>query len=222
MTQLSMPSIFLTLHGSVVSSLTYKTQRSMGKQSEDYNLTWMLPIDSGFYYMLRLHFCNIIPQCNKTGQVVFRIFINNHTVQQEADLFNWTQDSAYPVFKDYIVFVHDPDASGKKRDLWLATQPSPISELYLDAYLNGLEAFKLSMNRSLAIPNPEVSNTGIAIKGNKKKTLYAMIIGGIVGALVCDTIFVFIVACLQIRFKHNGAIGGRSSELDGNILHLQM
>ncbi|KAF5766144.1 putative non-specific serine/threonine protein kinase [Helianthus annuus] len=38
-----------------------------------------------------------------------------------------------------------------------------------------------------------------------------MIIGGIGGALVFVTIFVFIVVCLQIRFKHNGAIGGRSS-----------
>ncbi|KAI3777024.1 hypothetical protein L1987_46817 [Smallanthus sonchifolius] len=40
----------------------YQTQRSMGQLSNKYSLTWTLPVDYGFYYMLRLHFCNIIPQ----------------------------------------------------------------------------------------------------------------------------------------------------------------
>ncbi|KAI3676448.1 hypothetical protein L1987_86057 [Smallanthus sonchifolius] len=87
----------------------YQTQRSMGKLSDTYNLTWILPVDSGFYYMIRLHFCNIIPQYNKSGKVVFRIFINNQTAEEKADPFNWTEGSGYPVFKDYIVFVKDTD-----------------------------------------------------------------------------------------------------------------
>ncbi|KAI3676447.1 hypothetical protein L1987_86056 [Smallanthus sonchifolius] len=87
----------------------YQTQRSMGKLSDTYNLTWILPVDSGFYYMIRLHFCNIIPQYNKSGKVVFRIFINNQTAEEKADPFNWIEGSGYPVFKDYIVFVKDTD-----------------------------------------------------------------------------------------------------------------
>ncbi|MFS7970990.1 putative protein kinase RLK-Pelle-CrRLK1L-1 family [Helianthus anomalus] len=42
--------------------LVYRTQRSMGSQSDKYNLTWILPVDSGFYYHLRLHFCKVVPQ----------------------------------------------------------------------------------------------------------------------------------------------------------------
>ncbi|KAI3726174.1 hypothetical protein L1987_65971 [Smallanthus sonchifolius] len=68
----------------------YQNQRSMGKLSDSYNLTWILPVDSGFYYILRLHFCNIIPQYNKSGQVLFKIFINNQTADEEVDLFNLT------------------------------------------------------------------------------------------------------------------------------------
>ncbi|KAI3760856.1 hypothetical protein L1987_51256 [Smallanthus sonchifolius] len=33
------------------------------------------------------------------------------TAEQEVDLSFWTQHSGYPVFKDYIVFVNDPDSS---------------------------------------------------------------------------------------------------------------
>ncbi|KAI3762012.1 hypothetical protein L1987_52435 [Smallanthus sonchifolius] len=89
----------------------YQTQRSMGKQSDKYYLSWILPVDSGFYYILRLHFCNIIPQYTKAGQVIFMIFFNRQTAEQEVDLSYWTQHSGYPVFKDYIVFVNDPDGS---------------------------------------------------------------------------------------------------------------
>nr|GEZ46529.1 receptor-like protein kinase FERONIA [Tanacetum cinerariifolium] len=69
----------------------YATQRNMGEYSQTFNLSWMLPVDSGFYYMLRLHFCNIIREYTKKGQTVFRIFINNKTAEAESDLFYWTQ-----------------------------------------------------------------------------------------------------------------------------------
>ncbi|GKC99636.1 receptor-like protein kinase FERONIA [Tanacetum coccineum] len=137
----------------------YETQRSTGKQVDEYNLTWILPVDSGFFYMLRLHLCNIIPQYTKKGQTVFTIFINNQTAEEDADLFYWTQGSGYPVYKDYVVFVKDPDGHQSKQDLWLAMHPSPRSEEYLDGYLNGLEAFKLSMNGNLSSPNPELSSS---------------------------------------------------------------
>ncbi|XP_076912230.1 receptor-like protein kinase FERONIA [Bidens hawaiensis] len=162
----------------------YQTQRSMGVLSDKYNLTWILPVDSGFYYMLRLHFCNIIPQYTKASQVIFRIFINNQTAEQEADVFYWTKGSGYPVFKDYIVFVNDPDGTRSKQDLWLALHPNPNSEQYLDAYLNGLEVFKLSMNKNLASPNPELSSITRPARRTptverNKKTQYAAIIGGL-------------------------------------------
>ncbi|KAM0033452.1 putative protein kinase RLK-Pelle-CrRLK1L-1 family [Helianthus debilis subsp. tardiflorus] len=197
--------------------LVYRTQRSMGKQSNKYNLTWILRVDSGFYYKLRLHFCNIIPQYTKQGEVIFQIFINNQTADDEIDLFHLTKGSGYPVIKDYIVFVNDPDGSRGKQDLWVAMHPNPNSELYLDAYLNGLEVFKLSMDRSLASPNPELSSTTkqtgptTTVERNKKKPPYAAIIGGIGGALVLLSILVLIVFLKRRQSKHCGATGNTSS-----------
>ncbi|KAJ0754317.1 putative protein kinase RLK-Pelle-CrRLK1L-1 family [Helianthus annuus] len=197
--------------------LVYRTQRSMGKQSNKYNLTWILGVDSGFYYMLRLHFCNIIPQYTKRGEVIFQIFINNQTADDEIDLFHLTQGSGYPVIKDYIVFVNDPDSSRGMQDLWVAMHPNPSSVKYQDAYLNGLEVFKLSMDRSLASPNPELSSTTkqtgptTTVKRNKKKPPYAAIIGGIGGALVLLSILLLIVFQKRRQSKHYGATGNKSS-----------
>ena len=85
--------------------------------SRYYNLTWRCPVDSGFYYKLRLHFCNIIPQYKKIGDVMFMILMNNLMAEEQADLFHWTQGSRYAVFKDYGVFMTDAYGHGGKQDL---------------------------------------------------------------------------------------------------------
>uniref|UniRef100_A0A251VL74 Putative hercules receptor kinase 2 n=1 Tax=Helianthus annuus TaxID=4232 RepID=A0A251VL74_HELAN len=145
------------------------------------------------------------------GQVVFKIFINNQTADEEIDVFHLTKGSGYPVFKDYVVFVDDPYRNRGKQDLWVAMHPNPNTEVYHDAYLNGLEAFKLSTDRSLASPNPELSSTTpptrqtTTVKRNKNKPPYAAIIGGIVGALVLLSILVLIVFQKRRRVKDHGA-----------------
>ncbi|KAK1421974.1 hypothetical protein QVD17_24781 [Tagetes erecta] len=198
----------------------YQTQRSMGNQSKTYNLTWILPVDSGFYYMLRLHFCNIIPQYKKKGGTVFKIYINNITAEEKADLFVWTQGSEYPVFKDYVVFVNDPNGHRSKQELWLAMHPNLISLNYLDAYLNGLEVFKLSMKGDLSSPIPEYhpnflpSSPVSSVKGNKKTILpsYAIITGGVGGCLFLILfVFLFIILRRQRRVKHYSTTNDKPS-----------
>ncbi|KAJ0694542.1 putative protein kinase RLK-Pelle-CrRLK1L-1 family [Helianthus annuus] len=194
--------------------LVYQTQRSMGKRANKYNLTWILPVDSGFYYMLRLHFCNIIPRYTEIGQVVFTIFINNQTAEQDADLFYWTQGSGYPVYKDYIVFVNDLDGHQSRQDLWLAMHPSPYKHQYADAYLNGLEVFKLSKDHNLSSPNPKLSLDNLQqssiIEGNNKTPLYAIIIG-VCGILVLLSI-VLIVLLQKRGVKHHNTTCDQQSQ----------
>ncbi|KAI3500649.1 hypothetical protein L1887_36473 [Cichorium endivia] len=202
--------------------LVYATQRSMGVLSGSYNLTWLLPVDSGFYYTLRLHFCNIIPQYKKPWDVVFRIFINNQTVEEYADVLFWTQGTELPVFRDYIVFVNDLDRSGRKQDLWVAMGPNrDVSQKYGDAFLNGLEIFKISKAGSLASPNPELGPTppppppASPILDNKKKTpLYAAVIGGGAGALVLFTALGFLIfRRTQVKEKSFGKTTWQDSDL---------
>ncbi|KAM0039925.1 putative protein kinase RLK-Pelle-CrRLK1L-1 family [Helianthus debilis subsp. tardiflorus] len=202
----------------VAPEAVYQTQRSMGKLSNKYNLTWLLPVDSGFYYMLRLHFCNIIPQYTKKGQVVFKIFINNRTANEEVDLFYMTQGSGYPVFLDYVVFVNNTGGHRGKLDLWLAMHPNPNSELYLDAYLNGLEVFKLSMNGNLSSPNPELRvdhprpSLVSPTKANKKTPAFATIIGVVGGCFVLVLfVLIFIILSRQRRITHHSTTTDKSS-----------
>ncbi|KAL7603334.1 hypothetical protein Lser_V15G20039 [Lactuca serriola] len=179
--------------------LIYQTQRSMGNHSDQYIRTWRLPVDSGFWYMLRLHFCNLIPKYTIKGQMIFKLFINNRTAEDEVDVFFWTPGTGYPVFKDYVVFMNGIDGYGSKRDLWLSMLPNDQSQEYRDAYLNGLEIFKLNMTGNLSSPNPISSFTTppekptSPIKLKKKTAPYVVIIGGVGGGIVWFSVLVLIV-----------------------------
>ncbi|KAI3500653.1 hypothetical protein L1887_36477 [Cichorium endivia] len=205
--------------------LVYATQRSMGNRSRLYNLRWLLPVDSGFYYKLRLHFCNIIPQYKKPGDVVFRIFINNQTAEEYADVLFWSRGTGLPVFRDYIVFMSDIDRSGRKQDLWLVMGPNrDLSQEYGDAYLNGLEVFKISMAGSLASPNPELrptpppapTSTGV---DNKERTpLYLTVIGGAAGALVLFSVVGFLIfRGTRVKEKSSGKPKSKDSNLPSDV-----
>ncbi|KAK1432936.1 hypothetical protein QVD17_09839 [Tagetes erecta] len=189
----------------------YATQRSLGKLAE--NLTWRLPVDSGFYYMLRLHFCNIITNYTKDGQVVFTILIDNITAEEQADVILWAKGSGHPVFKDYVVFVSKQEGRESKQDLFLAIRPDSSTEKFADAYLNGLEVFKLSNQINLSSPNPEfiLTTPPPGPTPTVKKPPYAVIFGGIGGAFFLLTIVVLIVVQQRRRVKQYGAADDKSS-----------
>ncbi|OAY56943.1 receptor-like protein kinase FERONIA [Manihot esculenta] len=136
----------------------YITKRSMGPEpliNLNYNLTWHFPVDSGFNYLVRLHFCETEDVITGIDQRVFFIFINNMTAEEEADVFFWSGGRDIPVHKDYVVAV--PKGSPSNQDLWLALHPNMHSNpTCADAILNGLEIFKLNnSDGNLAGPNPE-------------------------------------------------------------------
>ncbi|CAI9109861.1 OLC1v1009781C1 [Oldenlandia corymbosa var. corymbosa] len=181
-------------------SLVYTTARAMGSMSTRYDLTWIFPVDSGFYYLLRLHFCEFMPYLfNATGQRVFTIVINNRTAEQSADVIWWAGGTGIPVFRDYAVFVPNASNSQSKQDLFLALHPDfEANPSYLDAILNGLEIFKLNSTAgNLAGPNPEPSGT---LKPNtkppeeKKRKGNNGIILGVFGGVVGAGVIVFFLA----------------------------
>nr|POF21827.1 putative receptor-like protein kinase [Quercus suber] len=66
----------------------YQTARTT-RTSEDkkrYNLTWRLPVDSGFKYLVRRHFCKIQPEVKQRSNRGFRISIRNKTLEISADV----------------------------------------------------------------------------------------------------------------------------------------
>nr|DAD35106.1 TPA_asm: hypothetical protein HUJ06_005746 [Nelumbo nucifera] len=176
----------------------YSTARSMGPSklvNRNYNLSWLLPVDSRFHYLVRLHFCEFQPEIRKPNQKVFHIFINNQTAESHADVIAWSGGNGIPVYKDYIVYM-------EHKDLWIKLQPTIESNsMYEDAILNGMEVFKLSDSKNnLAGPTPTVQ-TGLAEpssehsppESSSRRSEIAVVLGGaavvfiLLGLLISST-----------------------------------
>ncbi|KAF8378556.1 hypothetical protein HHK36_029900 [Tetracentron sinense] len=162
----------------------YSTARSMGsdqRANANYNLTWILPIDPGFYYLVRLHFCEIESVVKLKNERVFHIFINNQTADDEADVIGWSGGKGVPVYRDYVVMVSE-GAEGSQ-DLCVELHPSNQSKYY-DVILNGVEIFKLT-NRDnvLAAPVPPQHNPAHA-KQTRDRTKIIIISVSAIGGLI--------------------------------------
>nr|DAD27527.1 TPA_asm: hypothetical protein HUJ06_028995 [Nelumbo nucifera] len=147
----------------------YRSARTMGmdrSHNVKYNLTWHFIVDSGFYYLFRLHFCEFQFEITMQGQRLFSILIGNQTAEKEADVIMWSSGNGIPVFKDYVVIVTRKDE--EKQDLWLQLHPNvEENPMYMDAILNGLEIFKLSNNRDLTRLNPNYTPNSVASPGSR-------------------------------------------------------
>ncbi|XP_020102722.1 receptor-like protein kinase FERONIA [Ananas comosus] len=187
----------------------YATARSMGPDAHinlNYNLSWILTVDAGFYYLVRLHFCEIQYPITKVNQRVFDIYLNNQTAQVETDVIALSHGIGVPVYEDFVVVT----AGSGLFDLWVALHPDVTTKPeYYDAILNGLEVFKMqNSGNSLAGLNPPLrqqpdvdpSKAGIQ-SGSKSKV--AAIVGGIIGgfAALCLGSFCLFFLCRRQKKK---------------------
>ncbi|XP_016747472.2 receptor-like protein kinase FERONIA [Gossypium hirsutum] len=126
--------------------MVYQTTQAMGPSlayNEKHNLSWRLPMGSGFRYMVRLHFCEPQDLVNSLGDQKFKVFINSQTAKQNADVIVWTVQGKVSIFKDYVVLV--------------SKEYITIHAKYYDVILNGIQVFKLSnSNGNLGKPNLEL------------------------------------------------------------------
>lgn len=169
--------------------------------NQNYNLTWIFSVDSGFSYLVRLHFCEVTTQVTKSNQRVFDIFLNNQTAQESADVIVWAQvyglphSNGVPVHKDFVVIV--PDNGEPQQDLWLALHPHTASKpIFYDAILNGLEIFKINdASGNLGGPNPIIPappvqdkiDKSLSSKGKSKNNI-GLIAGCVILWFCCITL----------------------------------
>ncbi|CAK7326405.1 unnamed protein product [Dovyalis caffra] len=115
---------------------------------------WLCPVDYGFYYLVRLHFCEISRIINRDCQRVFSIYIDNQTAEDHADVFNWSNGAGIPIYRDYIVNFSSYGEGIKYLSVAIGTNNRSSAE-YGGPILNGLEIFKLSdLSNNLAGPHP--------------------------------------------------------------------
>ncbi|KAL3523599.1 hypothetical protein ACH5RR_016433 [Cinchona calisaya] len=128
----------------------YQTSWKKGgniRANQMYNFTWKIPIELGFGYLIRLHFCELDDGMAEREQRDFSVLINNHIAETQADVIRWSGGNGIPVYRDYMVKME-----GDSTDLLIVLQS--LNELVL-GLLNGVEIFKLSnLENSLVAPNP--------------------------------------------------------------------
>lgn len=208
----------------IAPDLVYETARSMGPNARinlNYNLTWILTVDAGFYYLLRFHFCEIQYPITKQNQRIFNIYINNQTAQTAFDVINKSGGIGIPVYEDYVVIT---TGSGQM-DMWIELHPDISSHpMYYDAILNGLEVFKMSMgenNLAGLNPVPVEENTVNPSQAYDKmhhasKENVAAIIGGAIGGGVLILFLIFSIClfliCKNQRKKERASVEGKISD----------
>ncbi|WOH09763.1 hypothetical protein DCAR_0729222 [Daucus carota subsp. sativus] len=205
--------------------IVYYSARSMNLESYGSNLTWAFPVDSGFYYLLRLHFCELVMLINGPHLRVFNIFINNQTAEKHADVFYWTGGRGIPVYKDYVAYVSDNlDGSNSKTDLWLALHPSIDDPVCQNAILNGLEIFKLSKGDTLAAPNPESLEPALPPETVKSRHVQKRgpivsicIIGGSLGGVILFSLILVGFLLHKRRTPRSQDIDHKSRSTTNNI-----
>ncbi|CAN6328706.1 unnamed protein product [Urochloa humidicola] len=194
----------------------YASARSMGPNAQvnlNYNLTWILPVDAGFYYLLRFHFCEIQYPITKVNQRSFFIYINNQTAQQQMDVNAWSGGIGRTAYADYAIIT---TGSGQM-NLWVALHPDLSSRPeYFDAILNGLEIFKIQNygNNSLNGLNPPLLSVEPNGKhgGRKSNVAVPAAIGGAVGGFAVLLVASVGVCVICRRKKKVAKESGKSDD----------
>ncbi|XP_058187727.1 receptor-like protein kinase FERONIA [Rhododendron vialii] len=149
----AIPVEYTSIPAYIAPQKVYQTAWSVGPTRNSIqmnNFTWKVPVDLGFIYLIRLHFCELVYGIKDRGQREFRVFINKQIAEDYADIIKWSGGNGIAVYRDYVAMM-EGDRTESKRDLLIALQPHFHNA---DAILNGLEVFKLSNpDNNLAGPN---------------------------------------------------------------------
>ncbi|XP_071727917.1 receptor-like protein kinase FERONIA [Rutidosis leptorrhynchoides] len=135
-----------------VYQTSWSTRSSYIKKSTSF--TWRLPVDLGFRYLMRLHFCQHEPVTkSKISHNEFEIMFNDQIVEKNVDIAKWAGGYGVAVYKDYVVPMRGDKRNGKV-DLSIVMYSN---NGLIEGKLNGLEVFKLSNpDDSLAGSNPYI------------------------------------------------------------------
>lgn len=83
----------------------YATARTIltlsGYVTQGSNLSWSLPIEPGFYYLIRL--CELSAPVSQKKQRAFHIHINDKLAEDHADVIHLSGGADFPVYRDYLV-----------------------------------------------------------------------------------------------------------------------
>lgn len=117
------------------------------------DITWKVPVDVGFRYLVRLHFSEIRFKMAKSVGLNFKVLINEVVASTDSDIVKERDDTSIPWYGDYVVMMNGRKQEGK-HNLVICLQ-SNYEFVDIHGALKGFEILKLSNHdSSLAAPNP--------------------------------------------------------------------
>uniref|UniRef100_A0A0R0IXG3 Protein kinase domain-containing protein n=1 Tax=Glycine max TaxID=3847 RepID=A0A0R0IXG3_SOYBN len=182
----------------------YRSLRNMGPDGSfnmGFNLTWKLPVDSGFTYLLRLPFCQIDPHVLQAGDLEFYIFIADQLATDKADVLLWANnEKGVPVVRDYAISIL---GNREKVNLSLKMHPHPRS-LIKNTQLNAIELFKIhDPTGNLAGPKPNLPFLVPHESSNKKSNGTMKTLAAVAGAVSSVVLLSFIITFFLIKRRKN-------------------
>lgn len=168
----------------------YGTAARMASEKDpksNFNVTWDFPVDQGFQYFIRLHFCDIVSTA--ANNLYFNVYIQDSSVLPDFDLSTRLGGNIATAY--YTDFVTPSINSNRIR---VSIGPSGVRDVSPNAILNGVEIMKMNnSDGSLSGKNgPESS------KSSKSKI--GVIIGVVVGVIVA-LLLVLVFVCVYKRRK---------------------
>ncbi|CAH9072516.1 unnamed protein product [Cuscuta epithymum] len=158
-----------------------------GDTTSNFNVTWEFNVETGFQYLLRLHFCDIVSP--SPNQLLFNIYIGSSNIAPDFDPGAKVGNIlATAYYIDYVT------PSAIKDKIRISVGPSPRSA-FSDAFINGLEIMKMNNSKgSLGISDQVLGSASSSSKN------IGLIVGVSVGvpfalAMIC---FLF---CIHRRRK---------------------
>ncbi|KAL8044909.1 hypothetical protein ABFX02_08G077000 [Erythranthe guttata] len=107
-----------------------------------------ISVDVGFRYLIRLHFS----QLGRTGDVFFKVFINEMIAHTNVDIIEGRHEKTVPLYRDYTVMMRGHKNEGKRNILISVQSYDELIDVH--GILSRFEIFKLSNpDNNLASPN---------------------------------------------------------------------
>ncbi|KAK8953398.1 Receptor-like protein kinase THESEUS 1 [Platanthera guangdongensis] len=161
-------------------NMVYASAREMADANvgnQNFNISWMFSVDSGFQYLVRLHFCDFLS--TSPHSLLFNVYINNRSAMSSFDVSNKLKEMTTAYVVDFIV-----DVVMLVEKIFVQIGPTDMNNVQPNAFLNGIEIMKLSDAKGRLDLCCGENPVGVEIAKKKNLTLLIVIIACLGGLLV--------------------------------------
>ncbi|KAK4717208.1 hypothetical protein R3W88_015546 [Solanum pinnatisectum] len=161
----------------IAPNWVYATAQEMADAKvidQKFNITWTFPVEDGFVYFVRMHFCDFVSL--SLNNLIFDVYINNQTAVESLDISTKTMALSAAYFVDFVV-----NMSTGSNKIFIQVGPSNLRITPSNAILNGLEIMKMS-NPSSSLDGRFVGYSSNFERSNTKRHVM-LVIFAILGSL---------------------------------------